>query len=157
MALIAFETVASGLAKFDPTPDNFFDTAKPGGDRRKITRSWTFTALLSFLRSLILSFMAVRKFATSFRNFLNHPGKVATICLLCFVVTLVLNGLLWRLWGLRRDYARLTHEISATKAGIETLTGQLKQAKDPTFIERQARDKLDLVGEKDLVFVFSDQ
>jgi cell division protein FtsB len=102
-------------------------------------------------------FMAVRKFATSFRNFLNHPGKVATICAICFVATLVLNGLLWRLWGLRRDYARLSHEISSTRTGIEKLTGQLKQAKDPSFIERQARDKLDLVGEKDLVFVFSDQ
>jgi cell division protein FtsB len=101
--------------------------------------------------------MAVRRFATTFRNFLNHPGKVATLCVICFAVTLILNGLLWRLWSLRRDYARLTHEISSTQSGIEKLTEQLKQAKDPSFIERQARDKLDLVGEKDLVFVFSDQ
>jgi cell division protein FtsB len=101
--------------------------------------------------------MAVRKYATTFRNFLNHPGKVATVCAICFAVTLLLNGLLWRLWGLRRDYARLGHEITESQNSIEKLSAQLKQAKDPSFIERQARDKLDLVADKDLVFVFSDQ
>lgn len=74
-----------------------------------------------------------------------------------FAITLLLNGLLWRLWGLHRDQARLINDIAATKAGIQNLTVQLKEAKDPSFIERQARDKLDLVSEKDLVFVFSDQ
>lgn len=33
---------------------------------------------------------------------------------------------------------------------------QIKQAKDPVFIERQAKDKLDMVDEHDLVFVFSE-
>lgn len=31
---------------------------------------------------------------------------------------------------------------------------QIKQAKDQSFIARQAKDKLDMVGEHDLVFVF---
>jgi cell division protein FtsB len=100
--------------------------------------------------------MAVRKMAVTFRSFLNHPGRVASLCLVFFAVTLMLNGLLWKLWGLHRDYARLTFEVKDTKMTIEKLTGQLKQAKDPSFIERQARDKLDLASEKDLVFVFPD-
>jgi cell division protein FtsB len=94
--------------------------------------------------------------ARSFRNFLNHPGRVASLCLVFFAITLMLNGLLWKLWGLHRDFERLTFEIKDTKSGIEKLSGQLKQAKDPSFIERQARDKLDLASDKDLVFVFPD-
>lgn len=101
--------------------------------------------------------MSVRKMAISFRGFLNHPGKVSILCLVFFAITLLMNGLLWRLWGLHRDFERLTVEISGTKTDIEKLDAQLKQAKDPSFIERQARDKLDLVSEKDLVFVFPEQ
>lgn len=101
--------------------------------------------------------MSVRKMAISFRSFLNHPGKVATLCVAFFAITLLMNGLLWRLWGLHRDFERLSVEITGTKSDIEKLNFQLKQAKDPSFIERQARDKLDLVSEKDLVFVFPEQ
>ncbi|MGZ3743284.1 MAG: septum formation initiator family protein [Pseudobdellovibrionaceae bacterium] len=95
--------------------------------------------------------------AISFRGFLNHPGKVTTLCVAFFTITLITNGLLWRLWGLHRDFERLSLEISGTQNDIERLNAQLKQAKDPSFIERQARDKLDLVSEKDLVFVFPEQ
>jgi hypothetical protein len=95
--------------------------------------------------------------AISFRSFLNHPGRVASVCLVFFAVTLLLNGLLWKLWGLHRDFERLTFEIHDTQSGIAKLTGQLKQAKDPSFIERNAKDKLDLASDKDLVFVFPDQ
>ena len=101
--------------------------------------------------------MSVRNMASSFRSFLNHPGRVTILCLAFFAITLLMNGLLWRLWGLHRDFERLTVETGGTKKDIEKLNGQLKQAKDPSFIERQARDKLDLVSEKDLVFVFPEQ
>jgi len=101
--------------------------------------------------------MSVRRLATSFRDFLNHPGRVLVICIVFFATTLVLNGLLWRLWGLHRDFEKLTFEIRDSRSTIEKLGNQLKQAKDPSFIERQARDKLDLASDKDLVFVFPDQ
>ena len=65
-----------------------------------------------------------------------------------------MNGNLFRLWGLYRDYDRIVFDIKNTQTTIASLTAQLKQAKDPSFIERQARDKLDLAGEHDLVFVF---
>ena len=97
------------------------------------------------------------QFAVGLRRFLNHPAKVALACFFIFVVSIVLNGNLWRLWGLHRDFAHIETEIVDAKNDISVLQDQLKQAKDPAFIERQARDKLDLAGEHDLVFVFSDQ
>lgn len=101
--------------------------------------------------------MMYRKFALGLRNFLNRPGKVALFCLGIFVVSIVLNGNVFRLWGLHRDFDRISTDIVETKRSIAGLADQLKQAKDPAFIERQARDKLDLAGEHDLVFVFSEQ
>jgi cell division protein FtsB len=95
--------------------------------------------------------------ALGFRRFLNQPSQVFFAGLGVFIVSIILNGNAFKLWGLHRDYDRITEEIMMTKTDIRTLTGQLKQAKDPIYIERQARDKLDLVGEHDLVFVFSEQ
>ncbi|WII73475.1 septum formation initiator family protein [Bdellovibrio sp. 22V] len=101
--------------------------------------------------------MSYTQFAVGLRRFLNHPTKVAVCCLVVLSVSIVLNGNLFRLWGLHRDFDRITADIQQTRSNIASLSGQLKQAKDPAFIERQARDKLDLAGEHDLVFVFPEQ
>lgn len=93
----------------------------------------------------------------SIRRFLDHPGRVATVCVFVLIATLILNGNLWRLWGLHRDFDRMTQQIEETLQGTQQLEAQLRQAKDPSFMERQARDRLDLAGEHDLVFVFADE
>lgn len=101
--------------------------------------------------------MSYTQFASGLRSFLNHPGRVSVACFFVFVVSIVINGNLWRLWSLHRDFAHINSEISESRRNISALQDQLKQAKDPAFIERQARDKLDLAGENDLVFVFPEQ
>lgn len=73
------------------------------------------------------------------------------------MVSVLLDGVLWRLWSLRRDTERLEMVIASTRTSILSLDRQLRQAKDPAFIERQARDRLDLVGENDLIFVFPEE
>lgn len=67
-----------------------------------------------------------------------------------------MNGSLWRVLGLYRDRVVINNQIQYMNKQSSVLDMQIKQAKDPAFIERQARDKLDLVGENDLVFVFSE-
>lgn len=57
---------------------------------------------------------------------------------------------------MRHDSATIQKQILNSGAQAKLLDVQIKQAKDPSFIERQAKDKLDMVGEKDLVFVFSE-
>ncbi len=93
-------------------------------------------------------------FGQRLRQFLNKPHKVLIVCLFVFIISLFLNGALWRVWGLRRDLATIQSQIDAAQKQATFLDVQIKQAKDPVYIERQARDKLDLVGENDLVFVF---
>lgn len=98
---------------------------------------------------------SVTRFAIKLRLYLNHPQKVFFVCLLAFVASVLLNGTLFRLWGLHRDHEGILREIDLAHKTIKSLEEQFIEAKDPAFIERQARDKLDLAGEHDLVFVFS--
>lgn len=100
--------------------------------------------------------MSLPRAALALRKLLDHPSRVFLLSLLFLAGSILFNGTLWRLWGLHRDEERIHTEIEATRGEISRLNRQLRQAKDPAFIERQARDRLDLVGEKDLVFVFPD-
>lgn len=99
----------------------------------------------------------IRSIALWVRETLNHPAKVFVFCLLFFVLTLSLNGVPLRLWGLHRDLDRYENEIQKNKRDIKALEMKLAQAQEPAFIERQARDRLDLAGENDLIFVFPTQ
>lgn len=94
------------------------------------------------------------RFGFRLRKFLNNPLKVLFACLFVFVISLFLNGALWRVWGLRRDLVTIDEQIVSAQKQSSMLDVQIRQAKDPAFIERQAKDKLDMVGENDLIFVF---
>ena len=76
------------------------------------------------------------------------------VCIFVFLISLFFNGAVWRVWGLHRDMATIETRILNARAQAINLDMQIKQANDPSFIERQAKDKLDMVGEHDLVFVF---
>jgi cell division protein FtsB len=78
------------------------------------------------------------------------------MCVCIFILSLFFNGALWRIWSLRHDLSTIKGQIISSKEQSKALDMQIKQAKDPSFIERQAKDKLDMVGEHDLVFVFSE-
>ena len=96
----------------------------------------------------------LHRFGYGLRKFLNDPRKVLIVCLFVFVISLFLNGGVWKVWSLRSDYSTIGDQISIAQKQSSILDMQIHQAKDPVFIERQARDKLDMVGEKDLIFVF---
>jgi hypothetical protein len=88
---------------------------------------------------------------------LHQPLKIFWICVTLAAVSLLLNGALFQLYKLHRDQGLIQGQIEATRMQVLDLNRQLKMAKDPVFIERQALDNYDLVSDKDLVFVFGDQ
>lgn len=99
----------------------------------------------------------IKNIGYSVRESLNHPGRIIVYCLLFFVLTLSLNGVPLRLWGLYRDLEKYQVEIKQAQVAIKNLGLKLSQASDPLYIEKQARDRLDLAGENDLIFVFPSQ
>ncbi|MGE4131094.1 MAG: septum formation initiator family protein [Bdellovibrionales bacterium] len=102
----------------------------------------------------------VRSFLIGFFRGLNHllqtPQKVIWICLGLVLLNLIMDGSLFRLVSLYQDQ----QEIAAKTADLEkqtvVLQSMVKKARDPAFLEKQARDRFDLVSEGDLVFVFSE-
>ena len=100
--------------------------------------------------------MSIRQVPQHIRQFLNHPRKVFFTSVGILFLTLLLNGNLWRLWSLHSDFHVISENMQNVRQDIAHLDKQLSQAKDPSYIERQAKDRLDLVGEHDLVFVFSE-
>ena len=48
-------------------------------------------------------------------------------------------------------------KIEVLEAKSRETKMKIRNAKDPQFIEIQARDRFDLAGEGDLIFVFSDE
>ena len=103
----------------------------------------------------------VRRFLFGFfqklHQLLQAPQKVIWICLGLTVLNLVLDGSLFRLWSLNRDQTSIQEKIEILQAKNTELKNRLKKVKDPAFLEREARDRFDLVSEGDLVFVFSEE
>jgi cell division protein FtsB len=89
------------------------------------------------------------------RELLNHPKKVLMICIGFFLFSMLTSGLWWRLWALKADEARRTQVIQDEIQKLQKLDEQLAQAQSLKYIEKQAKDRLDLAAEDDLVFIFS--
>ena len=98
-----------------------------------------------------------QKLATLLTQFLQAPGTVLLVCIALLVAGLVFDGSLLRLWRLHRDAGDLEVRIERMQTDTQDLENKIKRAEDPHFIELQARERLDLAQEGDLVFVFSDK
>lgn len=103
------------------------------------------------MRSLLLGLI---DFVTSL---LNQPMKVLWICLAVAFINLVVDGSLLQLWSLHRNSTRLAEQSKQLQTEATLLETKIEKASDPDFMERQARDRFDLVNEGDLVFVFSEE
>jgi cell division protein FtsB len=105
--------------------------------------------------------ITVRRFFVGFFGFLsqllNHPSRVLWFCVFLIFVNLVADGSLFRLWSLYRDQVQLERDIVTLKSRSTDLRAKLQKAKDPSFLEKEARDRFDLVSAGNLVFVFSDE
>ena len=103
------------------------------------------------MRSFLIGFFR------TLNDLLQAPQKVIWICLGLITLNVVLDGSLIRLWSLHRDQISIEKNIQIMQSKNQELQKRLKKAKDPAFLEREARDRFDLVSEGDLVFVFSEE
>lgn len=87
-------------------------------------------------------------------EFFFNPLKVFWACFALAFLILVADGSLLRLWGLHRNEQRMNDRIQAYQRNTEKLQTQLELANRPEFVAEKARDRFDLVGEDEMVFVF---
>jgi cell division protein FtsB len=88
---------------------------------------------------------------------LYNPKKILFLCSAFLVTSLLLNGSLYRLMKVRSEFLRLKDRIQLEKQSVHDVELQIKQAKDPFFIERQAKEHLELLEKDDLLFIFSEE
>jgi len=93
----------------------------------------------------------------SLNQFLLAPRKVLLMCLILAGVGTVLDGTLYKIWSLNNERKNVEAKVTETQKSIQTLQKQIKMAHDPKFIEREARNRFDLVNKDDVVFVFADE
>lgn len=97
----------------------------------------------------------MKRLAIWLEETINNPKKVLFICLVFVGLSLISEGSLWRLYRLRKDKSILTHKIEEEKLKIARLSGEIKRLDEPRYVERQAREKLELLEKDDLLFIFS--
>ncbi len=91
------------------------------------------------------------------RELLHRPYRVLLFCGAISLMTLILDGTLYRYWSLNNELIEINGRISQVKSAIVKLEGQILESKDPKFIEKQALERFDFVEENDLVFIFSNE
>lgn len=92
-----------------------------------------------------------------FRDLVNSPARVAVYALGVIFFALILDGSLFQYWTLVREHSRLEQNIAAQDKQSAELREKIQQARSLEFVEHQARDRLDLVDQDELVFVFADE
>lgn len=94
--------------------------------------------------------------AKNVSDVLQHPLQIFVVCAVLVVAGLLLDGSLFRLWSLHRDSTEISRRMRVLEVETASLDKKIKRARDPNFIELEAREKFDLASEGDLIFVFSD-
>ena len=89
--------------------------------------------------------------------FWSRPIWVLTICLLFISVHIGFDGTLLRIWHLYGRHKELRGRIVDIQEKNSIVEKKLKQLSNPRFLIKEARDRFNIVGEGDIVFIFSDQ
>ena len=90
-------------------------------------------------------------------QWLHRPGRVLVVSALLVFVWALLDGTLFRIWSLQQEAQKVENRIEELRIETHSLDAQIRQAKNLNFVERQARDRFEMVEEDDLVFVFSNE
>tara|TARA_Y100000817_G_C16673492_1_gene462570 strand:+ start:157 stop:474 length:318 start_codon:yes stop_codon:yes gene_type:complete len=89
-------------------------------------------------------------------KFLYDPKRVLIVFVSLVTMSLVFDGTLLQLWKLKREHAENINSIKEYQVKIQELDFKIARAQKLDFIEREARNRFDLVEEGDLVFVFTE-
>lgn len=93
-----------------------------------------------------------------FLGLLEHPVKLGVFASTLALVGLLTQGTLIDLWNLKAEQRKLEKRYQETLKYNTAIQAKIEQARtSDKFIGRQAREKLDLVKEDELVFIFENE
>ncbi len=98
----------------------------------------------------------MNEFGVKLSVLLEKPSRVAAFCLLLLFSALAFDNSLWRLYQIHKSKEILLAKIHEENQKIFKIKQQLEQLKNPAYIEKQARERLEFLEKGDLLFVFSE-
>ncbi len=87
-------------------------------------------------------------------QFLQKPSNVLTVCIILVGFNVILDGTLFQIRKLYLNKKNLSQKIKEIQIKNQVLVKKLNNLSDPRHLEREVRDRFDLAGEGDLIFVF---
>lgn len=94
---------------------------------------------------------------TAIDNWLQKPVKVLAFCCVLAFLSLVVQGSVFQLYRLHRDHNEMITRLTTLIAENQKLDKKILKASDPQFLEQEARNRFDLAGDGDLIFVFTEE
>lgn len=94
-------------------------------------------------------------FFIKLENFLNYPKKIFYIGLAIVFFSLILDGTVWRLWGLKKQLQISKIETKELILKTKIIEDKVKKSHTLEFIEKEVRRRFELASKGDLIFIFS--
>lgn len=90
-------------------------------------------------------------------EFLKRPFWLFIACSVIVCMHLILDGAFLRMWHLYNSRKVLERRISDIQTKNALVEERLNKLSNSRFLEREVRDRFNLVGEEDIIFIFSDE
>ena len=91
------------------------------------------------------------------KQFLNRPLWVFLACLVLVFFNVVFDGTLLRMWNLFNSRKALENRIADIQNKNTEVEERLKKLSQADFLEKEVRQRFNLVGEEEIVFIFSEE
>lgn len=97
----------------------------------------------------------LQKLGSQLLMFLARPYRVFILGFTLFFFTLIVDGSFFQLWSLHQHRKELEKNVLTIQLKNKELDLLLLEARSTRYVERQAREQLNLVADGDLMFVFT--
>ena len=88
---------------------------------------------------------------------LYKPFFVFLLSLIFLFINLILDGTLFKALHLSHSLKIVRHRIEIMEKKTMDIEKKIENSSDPDFVEKEARQRLDYIGEGDLIFIFPEK
>lgn len=99
----------------------------------------------------------LKKIRLFLSKILYQPYWIFLLCLSFMFLNFIVDKTLFRVLLLSRDLKIVQNRIQDMETKNTEIQQKIKKAKDPEFIEKELRERLDYTEEGDLIFLFPDK
>lgn len=85
---------------------------------------------------------------------IQNPYRIFFICSVFIFINVIFDGTLFRIRKLYLSRKILIEKSYEIKKKNQKILEKLEKIKDPQFLEKEIRNRFDLAGEGDLIFIF---